>query len=108
MAPLGRVILSILYPGLGMILLVNERYCEISPMWLIRCKCSRMVSITKYQLREPLMKGKPRYVWPPYLDRLFCKKILFEYDKQLITASPNNEVNRTDPSRSERIPCQIQ
>ncbi len=53
-----------------------------------------------YKIREPLLKGKAQYNWPPCLDQLvMVSQTLFTYLQNL------KEVNRTESSPSISVPC---
>ncbi len=57
--------------------------------------------------REPLLKGKALYSRPPCTNKFrtatFDKgNIVLFFNK---TSYPNEEVNRTEPSPSVRVPC---
>ncbi len=57
--------------------------------------------------RESLLKGKDQYGWPPCTN--YLRSAAFNTEKSIFLyykiSYLNEEVNRTEPSFSERVPC---
>ncbi len=69
----------------------RPRFCPID--WSLS-----MLSVN--EAREPSIKRKTRYSWPPHKDRLFCKKRKWSFDMKGFWTGMYREVNHTDPSSS--------
>jgi len=62
------------------------------------------------QAKEPLMKWKARYSWPPCTDQFWSAAFGIAIIIELFykTSYLEEEVNCTEPSLSDRVPCSSQ